>query len=112
MRIKGFNMIKFVKGYEFIISPEDEEMFEMFSWRVVRGRNNSGPYLIADATIDNKRTLIRFHRMVCGNPKNLHVDHKDRNPLNCTRENLRAVTPSVNMRNRNSWKKEESESEL
>ena len=97
-------MIKCVKGFFFKISPEDNEIFNKYKWRVVFGRNKSGPYLVADGQWEGKRTVIRFHRIILGNPKGMHIDHIDRNPLNCARENLRIVTASDNMKNRRSWK--------
>ena len=42
---------------------------------------------------------IRLHRILMGNPAGLEVDHINRNPLDCRKENLRVATHQQNSRN-------------
>lgn len=53
---------------------------------------------------DGGRTVL-LHRELAGlrHGSPLQVDHRDRDPLNNTRRNLRAVTPAENLRNRRGW---------
>ena len=59
-------------------------------WRLSNG------YVVAGN--DNSRALL--HRLVLRPPSDLVVDHRDGNPLNNRRANLRAVTQAENQQNR------------
>jgi len=70
------------------ISDEDFEFVSMFKWRL----SNQRGYLYA---INDKFSSL--HRFILGvtDPK-VYVDHKDRNGLNCQRDNIRISTPQQN----------------
>ena len=75
-------------GYNAQVSDEDFEYVSMFSWRL----SNQRGYLYA---INDK--FGSLHRIILGvsDPK-VFVDHKDRNGLNCQRDNIRISTPQQN----------------
>ena len=68
-------------------------------------------YKIVPLLEGGKRRLFSVHWLVADNfidrnrMEKLEIDHKDRNKLNNSVENLRWVTHSVNMKNRDSWNK-------
>lgn len=75
-----------------IVSPEDYPMVARHSWYYREG--------YALAKIDSKE--IRMHRYIMDvRDPDLIVDHKDRNRLNNTRENLRVFSYIQNANNRN-----------
>lgn len=59
-------------------------------------RRTSGDYQ-AIANIDGHRVLM--HRFIMGVTDSRFVDHRDHNPLNNQRSNLRICTPAENCRN-------------
>jgi predicted Zn-ribbon and HTH transcriptional regulator len=94
---------KYATGaHEFAIV--DDDMFLTLSAHHWKAKPNaSGTHIYAVRNITNRDgscTMLRMHRVVLGYEGNLDVDHRDGNPLNNTRANLRAVTRSVNGRNR------------
>lgn len=88
--------------HKIFINVEDKHLFD--GLRVSISTDKSG-MLRAQTTImiDGKRKLIPIHRLVYPNNP-FFVDHKDRNPLNNCRENLRVCTHAENMRNRENRK--------
>ena len=77
---------------EIIVDDRDFDWLAKFSWSLVSGR--------AWASMDACR--VPMHRLLCPAPSGMVVDHKNRNPLDNRRENLRACTHAENMRNRRS----------
>lgn len=76
-----------------IVDDEDYDYLFQFTWYLSEG------YAIR-TTID--RQIVFMHHNVVGKaPAGFVVDHKDRDKLNNTRENLRFVTQSVNCQNKN-----------
>lgn len=65
---------------------------------------NQGYVKIGVGTSRKDKKLMQLHRFILGvhgcNPINTEVDHRDRNPLNNTRDNLRIATKSINQRNK------------
>jgi hypothetical protein len=49
---------------------------------------------------DGKRFTVMLHRLICDPPDHLEVDHKDGNPLNNRRNNLRIAEHRQNGKNR------------
>lgn len=78
-------------GFETFVDDIDYEVLKDYVWY-------SSPEGYCTAYIGNKK--IKMHRLIMGNPKGKIVDHKDTNPLNNRRDNLRLVTPVENAQNR------------
>jgi len=75
-----------------LVSPEDYPLLMKHSWYYREG--------YALAKINGRE--IRMHRFIMNvTEPNLIVDHKDRNRLNNTRENLRVIDYIENANNRN-----------
>ena len=81
-------------GVSALVSSEDAHLAH-WKWKVRVGKN-----VYASRTVKKVKTVY-LHRSVIGMiPKGFVVDHINGDPLDCRRENLRVVTPSVNARNR------------
>lgn len=89
-----------VKGYEVLIDKQDEDLLAAYSWHVNSGyvvrtglRPERNRYALHNAIYERviERALL---------PGEL-VDHKDINPLNNRRDNLRLVDQTLNNANRN-----------
>jgi hypothetical protein len=73
----------------------DEDVYEWLPKRKWRANERGYVYAMVDYKI------WAIHRLIMGvTDSNLFVDHKDNNPLNNKRENLRLATPSQSIRNR------------
>lgn len=77
-----------------LVNDQDYEWLNKFTWQI-------GSHGYVCATIRNETVLM--HRMIVRAPKGMVVDHKDRDPLNNTRENLRVASYSQNNSNRSTW---------
>jgi hypothetical protein len=56
-------------------------------------------YAFTAVKIEGKWKYIQLHRFILNPPKNMQVDHINRNRLDCRRSNLRLCTPKENARN-------------
>lgn len=83
-------------GNEFIIDIEDYDVVSQYSWHI----NKKGHWLTG-VTKNKKRTSLCLHNLLLPHPQNMVVDHKDTNPSNNRRSNLRICTIAENCRNRN-----------
>lgn len=79
------------KSEVILVSAEDAERVLGHTWYV----NKDG---YAQTMVERRPVLM--HRMLCGTPKGLETDHRDRNKLNNTRSNLRVATKGENGANR------------
>jgi HNH endonuclease len=82
-----------------IVEPEDYYRFGNFKW----GINGSGDryYAVRNAkTGTGKTKRVYMHREIMNPPAGLFVDHKNNDPLDNRRENLRLATRSQNMQNK------------
>ena len=86
--------------YQARVSDEDYELVSRHTWHAVKPK---GKTVYAQTTIrmGNARVNVFMHRVILNVPRGLFTDHIDRDGLNNTRENLRAVTASENNLNRN-----------
>lgn len=78
----------------FLVDDVDLPLVTGVKWYL----NKKTGYVYRYSTGDNHKLL---HRLICNvTETKVHVDHKDRNKLNCTRDNLRVCTNQANSRNR------------
>lgn len=84
-------VIKATNGAEFLVDDDDYERVVQHKWGVY-GKNYLQDTL-------NKKILL--HRFITNCPNGLEVDHKDHNPLNNQKSNLRVCTRSQNHMNSN-----------
>lgn len=70
------------------VDDEDYERLSEWSW------NGSGGYAKRQATKNNEFNFM--HRMVMNAPKNVHVDHINRDTLDNRKENLRFASQAEN----------------
>lgn len=84
-------------GSAIIVDAADVAFVVAHRWRVVQVSRNQNLYAVR--TGKNKKTLY-LHRVLMGitDPK-IHIDHKNRNGLDCRRENLRIADPTRNAQN-------------
>lgn len=80
-------------GTEFCISVQDLERVKAKYWRL----NRKG-YIQTKA--DDGRNYVNLHQFILGTDISVIVDHINRNPCDCRRENLRIVTAQQNSWNR------------
>lgn len=73
------------------IDDEDYERVSARKWTL-----DKNGYVVCKV---NRRKVL-LHRFILAAPAHLDVDHKDRDPLNCQRHNLRLATRSQNSANR------------
>ncbi len=88
--------IPLTQGKFAIVDDEDFEWLNRLKWFANQNRKEKEKWYAM--RIDGKKT-IRMHREITNAPKDMHVDHKDNNGLNNTRENLRVCTNSQNQAN-------------
>ena len=84
--------IKLTKGYIAMVDDDDFEWLNKFKW-FANVQKSGDVRAVKNATKNDIHT--KMHRMIMGvtNPKIL-IDHKDRNPLNNQRSNLRTCNDS------------------
>lgn len=88
----------------------DGEYLGQFTWRL-----RKDGYVFRDKyrSLDGNRTgVVYLHDVVCRKAPGLWIDHINRNKLDNRSTNLRAVTPSVNLANRGSFKRSAPEKVL
>lgn len=93
--------IELTKGYVSWVDEEDFERINSFNWYA--NVNLELDYIRAARSF-NKQIIYMHHQVLEIMPWELRgkvIDHKDRNPLNNWRDNLRITTQTINMRNTN-----------
>jgi len=88
----------FIGPFEFRVSREDEARIRWTNWC----QNNCGYWRSCRSYPDTKRQIL-LHRYLVGErniPDGYQCDHRDKNPSNNCRGNLRILTKSANQRNR------------
>lgn len=82
----NFIEIPLSKGLKAKISPEDYERVCMHRWHANQGCKKGTFYARAWINENGVKKHVLLHVFIMGNTE---YDHADRDPLNCTRENLR-----------------------
>lgn len=92
------------KRYGTVVSLVDDDKFEylsQFNWNISESKGNL--YITARQVYpDDKLRKVKLHQLVMWPYDSIKyvIDHKDRNTLNNTRENLRLATWAENHKNR------------
>lgn len=97
--------IKLSQGAFVLVDDEDFEWLNQWKWYV-----GSSGYAVRKFTINGVEECVLLHRQImnCSKGDGKIIDHKDRNKLNCQRENLRFSTHQDNARNVKSSKNSSS----
>lgn len=94
----ALSTIPLTKGYEAIVYSVDFEAISKFCWHVLINPKTGKTYARATIAPWTREYLHRFlvEHLGVEIPKGLIVHHKDGNGLNCARDNLVVVPPSLN----------------
>lgn len=97
---KLMKLVPLSRGMFSMVDDEDYDHVMAKTWHVefCGGKAYASHTLPRDK--NGKKSSIRMHRFITSAPKGMDVDHRDRNTLNNTRENLRVCTHSKNEMNR------------
>ena len=95
--------IDITQGYKAQVDDEDFERVSAFKWQANVRRRKDGTiqrvYVYRTCRTEGKHTQ-KLHRFILGiSDFKVKVDHKDGNPLNCQKHNLRQATVAENTRN-------------
>lgn len=101
-------LIQLTQGQVAMVDDDDYEKLSKWKWCAIKARNGSKKFyaVTSQTLIKNKGSkMIQMHRYILGltDPKQL-VDHKDRNPLNNQKSNLRTCSFSENCSNKQKHK--------
>jgi len=86
--------IQLTKGYVAIVDDDDFEHLSGYRWY-----QHSHGYAVHTYTENGKRVQLYMHRVIM-KPKSGVVDHRNRNPLDNRKKNLRCCTQRENAMNR------------
>lgn len=86
--------IPLTQGKVALIDDEDFELVSQYKWHAHKNKN----VFYARSSMDGENILL--HRFILNTPDGIEIDHKDRDGLNCTRENMRLATHTQNNANR------------
>jgi len=91
-------IIKLTKEKETIIDLEDLEKILKYKW--CASKEGKGWYALTNIKTNYKYNRLRLHRFLMNiTDSNIFIDHKDCNPLNNRKSNLRLCTNQENQRN-------------
>jgi DUF971 family protein len=87
-----------ISTYSVQIDEEDFERASTFTWHKLSKKSS---YFSHTLIVEDKKKHLLFHRFIINClDSSLVVDHKDGNPFNCKKENLRICTRADNAKNR------------
>lgn len=91
-------VIELTKGFAAIIDAEDFRRVNRHKWYAHQSagskRKHGQPY--ARACIDGRKVYL--HRFIMQAPEDMHVDHVNRQTLDCRKRNLEIVTIAENQK--------------
>jgi hypothetical protein len=97
--------IALTQGQIALVDDADYERVNQFKWSAMRTVQRNGRVVFYAQRVrwlntkEKKQEKIFLHRFILGAPKGMVVDHKNRQTLDCQRENLRLATGSQNHMN-------------
>ena len=101
--IYTMKLITLTQGKFAQVDDTDFEALNQFKWHACKLKPNSESWYARRIHRDNKMKSTYMHRQImgCVEGDRKIIDHKDRNGLNCQRENMRFATYAENRNNRN-----------
>jgi hypothetical protein len=97
--ILNMRQIEVGTGLYILVDDEDYEWVSKCSLYCQRHRSKVRPYVVAYVKKEGKPSYVGVHRLIINAPKGVHVDHKNGNPLDNRKSNLRVCTNSQNSQN-------------
>jgi hypothetical protein len=92
-----FREIPLTQGKVAIVDSCDYEMLMQWKWYAHCDHSTGRFYAARQVGLGNKKQrYLSMHRFLMGEPKNLKIDHKDRDGLHNYRSNLRVATDKQN----------------
>lgn len=91
--------IKLTQNKYALVDDKDYKNIWMISNRKWQLSGRGYPIRKHKNVLTGKIESIYLHKLIMGNPLGMQVDHKDHNPLNNRRKNLRICTVQENRRN-------------
>lgn len=85
--------IKLTRGKYALVDDEDFKNLSQFNWCI-----SFYGYAVRRFA-GSKSKIVWMHREIMNPPKEMEIDHKDNNPLNNQKSNLRIATHSENSKN-------------
>jgi len=101
---KGNHHHREFTGLYAIVDDEDYERVKQWHWTLAEG------YPLGHVKKNGKWVKVHLHRFVMKAKRGILIDHKDRMPLNCQKDNLRECTRAENGWNREKPKSTKSKS--
>lgn len=95
----GSVIVPLTRGKAAVIDSDDADIVLTFLWQA---RPNSRSWTVATAVRgdDGKQHILKLSRLLTNAPADLQVDHKNGNPLDNRKTNLRFATSNQNNHNR------------
>jgi hypothetical protein len=87
------------KGKVAVVDDADFEWLSQWKWTYLPSKNDRG-YAYRRKRVDGRNTCIYLHRFIMETPEGMDTDHKNGNPLDNRRVNLRICTTAENLANR------------
>lgn len=84
-------------GARVLVDEEDVERVSQFSWFPCGWK---GRYVGTHVVRNGKQTTMYLHRFILNVPRGIEADHKNRDPLDNRRSNLRLATRGQNEQNK------------
>lgn len=93
-------LIELTRGEYAIVDNRDYERLNQFFWRACRDERGNIKNVQRQVMFEGKKKAVLMHHEIIGHPlPGLEVDHKNRNPLDNRRRNLRFCTSQLNKAN-------------
>lgn len=96
--IQGCSTIQLSGGFNALIDEMDSETSSRYHWQA-RKATTGDRYAVNISHAGGTKKTTYLHRAIAGSPPGLVVDHKNCDPLDCRRSNLRVCTQQQNSAN-------------
>jgi len=87
--------IKLTKGYYTKVDNNDYKFLSQYKWLAL-SCGSGGPYAARKVVVNGKDKVVMMHRVIMMILDGDYVDHKNRDPLDNRKENLRVCNASQN----------------